>query len=136
MGKFLIRITILFTSIFFVYSYYMAQFKGIDTLSDSYSLLFELCVVVCCFGQGKYHCRYIRYLAIGLLLSDLMTRFDNYYNFLSKTEHNAIGLCFIYVGALISIFSAIRHFYKVNKLKRLRKKNEHSNNERDKIVSN
>lgn len=122
MGKFLIRITILFTSAFFVFCYYMAQFEGIDLLDDWYSLFFELCVVVCCFGQGTYHCRYIRFLAVGLFFSDLITRLDNYYDFLSVTEHNAAGICFIYVGGLIGIVSALHHFYRVNKVKRNREK--------------
>lgn len=122
MGKFLIRITVLITSVYIVISCYLAQFKGIDILSDWYSLLFELCVIVCCFGQGKFHCRYLRFLAIGTFMSDLITRLDNYYNFLSVSEHNLTGICFVYTGGMVCVFSALHHFHKVTKLKQKREK--------------
>lgn len=54
MGKFLVRVTIVFTSLYFLLSYLLAQFGGIDILKDGYSILFELCVVVYAYSEGKY----------------------------------------------------------------------------------
>lgn len=120
MGKLLIRLSTIFTTIYFVYCYYMAQFHGIDLLDDWYLLLFELCVIFCCFEQGKFHCRYMRFLVIGIFISDVLTRLDNYYNFLTITQHNIIPICILYTSLSVSLFCAIRHFYKVRKLKRKR----------------
>jgi hypothetical protein len=120
MGKLLIRLSVMSSSFYLVYCFYMAQFYGVDLLDDVYLLLFELCVIFCCFEQGKFHCKYMRFLAIGVFVSDVLTRLDNYYNFLTITQHNIIPLMIIYSSLLISICSALHHFYKVRKLKRKR----------------
>lgn len=48
--------------------------------------------------------------------SDLLTRLDNSFNFLSVTAHNLIPIGILALGIGISITLAIRHFYKVMKL--------------------
>lgn len=120
MGKFLVRITIIIVAIYYIYACYLAQYKALDILFDYHPILFELIVVVYCFSEGKYHCRYIKFLAVSILISDTLTRLDNAYNFLSVTAHNLIPIFVIALGIIVSLTLAIHHFYKVRKLKRKR----------------
>lgn len=120
MGKFLVRITILFTSIYFIISHLVAQMYGVDILSNWYSVPFILIVVVYCYSEGKYHCRHIKHLSLALLLSDILSLADNYYNFLTIREHNLIPLVILLLGISVSTISAVRHFLRVNKVKRTR----------------
>lgn len=123
MGKFLVRITIVITAVYLTISYCLAQFVGIDILDDWYSVLFECITVVYCFSEGKYHCKYMKYTAISILFSDILTRVDNEFDFLSVYAHNLIPIGILAIGITTSITLAFRHFYKVNKIKRLRQKN-------------
>lgn len=120
MGRFLVRITIIFISLYFIYSCYLAQYKGVDVLDDWYSVLLLAIIVIYSFSEGKYHCRYIKFLAVSILISDTLTRLDNAYNFLSVTAHNLIPIFVIALGITVSLILAIHHFYKVTKLKRKR----------------
>ena len=122
MGKFLVRITIFIISFYIVLSCHFAQLFGVDLLFDWYVPLLELCVVVYCFSEGKYHCKYMKYLALGLFASDLLTRLDNCYNFLTVSEHNFIGICCIYIGGAIALIKAVHPFYKVLDFKQNREK--------------
>lgn len=122
MGKFLVRITIVLTSIYFLLSFLCAQYLGEDILSDSFLVLFELCVVVYCFSEGKYHCKHMKYTALSIIICDTLTRLDNHINFLTIAEHNLIPVVILVSGMAISVFSALRHFYQVNKVKQNRKK--------------
>lgn len=118
MGKFLVRITIIGVAIYLVIAYLIAQFLGIDILTNTYTLMFELCVVVYAFSEGRYHCKYIRYLALTVFFSDVLTRLDYLFDFMSITAHNLIPTILIALGFCISAFQAISHFIKVRKLKR------------------
>ena len=120
MGKFLVRITIVFVGLYFLLSNLIAQILGIDIVHDFYVLLFELCVVVYTYSEGKYHCKHIKHTALAILLSDTITRLDNTYNFLSVNEHNFIPIVIMFAGLAISITSALVHFNKVLKLKKQR----------------
>jgi hypothetical protein len=138
MCRFLVRISVLITSIYVVISYAIAQFYGIDIMSDWYVLLFELVIVSCSFSEGKYHCAHLRFLALSILIADSLCRIDNCYNFLTISKHNLSFLVIVALGFMASTISAVRHFLRVNKVKQMRKKSEHNNdnNERDKNVGN
>ncbi len=138
MGRFLVRISVLITSLYVVMSYAIAQFYGIDIISDWYVLLFEIVIVTCSFSEGKYHCAHLRFLALSILISDTLCRVDNYYKFLTISEHNLSLLVIMALGFMASTISAVRHFLRVNKVKQMRKKSGHNNdnNERDKNVGN
>ena len=122
MGKFLVRITIVFMALYLVLSYIIAQFFFIDILGNWYIVMFETCVVVYCFSEGKYHCKYLKYSALSLLVVDTLTRLDNTFNFLSVDAHNLIPIAILTLGIGTSITLALRHFYKVNKLRNKRNK--------------
>ena len=122
MGKFLVRITIVFIALYLVLSFIIAQFFFIDILGNWYIVLFETCVVVYCFSEGKYHCKYLKFSALSLLVVDILTRLDNTFNFLSVTAHNLIPIAILALGIGTSITLALRHFYKVNQLRNKRNK--------------
>lgn len=110
-------------AVYFVVSYILAQ-MGIDILRYTYTILFELCVVSYTFCGGKFHCRYIRWLALSLLVSDIISHTDYYFDYIPVGIYNLIPLFIIIVGMVTSTTLAFHHFYKVNKIKKLRKKSE------------
>lgn len=137
MGKFLVRVVVLFTAIYIIISYFVAQFYGVDMIDDWYVLLFELIVVVYSFSGGRYHCVHLRFLALSILTADTLCRLDNYYNFLTISEHNFSLIVVMLLGFTASTISAVRHFLRVNKVKQMRKSGHNNdNNERDKNVGN
>lgn len=117
MGKLIVRLVVALTSVCFLIAFLFAQFYGIDILNDYHSLAFELCVVIYCYSEGKYHCRYMKYTALAILLSEALSRLDNSFNFLSVSAHNLIPIGILALGLGTSITLAIRHFYKVAKLR-------------------
>lgn len=122
MGKFVVRITIVLVSIYFLISFIVAQRYRIDILDDYHTLLFELCVVVYCFSEGNYHCKFLKSTTLAILLSDTISRLDNSFNFLSVDAHNYIPIYILALGIGTSITLALRHFYKVNQLRNKRNK--------------
>lgn len=123
MDKFLTRITVIITAVYFIVSYLLAQFAGVDIFRYSYILLFEACVVAYTFCSGKYHCQYIRWTALSLFLCDIISHTDYYFDYLTVAAYNIVPIIIMAVGVTISCALAIRHFYKVRKLKKL--VNEH-----------
>lgn len=117
MGKFLVRITTIIVSIYLLLCCYFAQFHGIDLLDDWYSVVFEFIVVVYAYSEGKYHCKYLKHLTLAIFLSDTLARLDNAFDFLTVSQHNLIPIGILSIGILVSTCSAIRHFYKVKRIK-------------------
>ena len=123
MDKFLTRVTVISVAVYFIISYLLAQFAGIDILRYSYILLFESCVVAYTFCSGKCHCKFIRWTALSILSADIVSHTDYYFNYIPTNLYNFIPLFILSMGIAASSILAIRHFYKVNKLKKL--VNEH-----------
>lgn len=121
MGKFIVRLTIIFTAMYFVLACIVAQLFGVDIITNLYTIPFELCVVVYSFSEGKYHCKYIKYTALAILLSDVISQLDNYYDFLSIETHNAIPIYLIALGIFIGVYKAIKHYAAVIKIKKARR---------------
>lgn len=121
MDKLLIRLTIIYTVVYFLTVYVCAWF-GIEYFNDFYIVAFEGTVCVIMSRQGKYHCKYLKYAAYGAVTSDTITRLDACYDMLSFEWCIAIPLSIMAVGVGTSFFMALRHFYKVKQLKR--KQNE------------
>ena len=122
MDKVITRFSIVIVTIYFIISYLFAQF-GMDILSRAYTILFELCVVTYTFCSGKFHCKYIRWTALSLLFVDVLNYTDYYFNYIPTSVYNIIPIGILAIGITTSITLAFRHFYKVNKIKRLRQKN-------------
>lgn len=122
MGKFIVRLTIVFVAIYFIVAFILAQYGCVDILNDYHCLPFELCVVVYCFSEGKYHCKYLKFTSLAILLSDTISRLDNSFDFLTTIQHNLIPIYILALGIGTSITLALRHFYKVNQLRNKRNK--------------
>lgn len=118
MGRFLVRITIVIVAIYFIIAYYVAQFFGVDILRNSYTLLFELCVVAYVFSEGKYHCRYIKWTMLSIFFCDLISHTDYYFNYIPLNYWSLLPLGILGIGITTSCTLAIRHFIQVLKLKR------------------
>ena len=118
MGRFLMRITGVFVALYLLIAYYFAQFHGIDILRNTYTLLFELCVLVSVFESGNYHCKYMRFTILGIFLCDCLSHIDYYFNVFTVSQYNLIPLAILVCCGATSITLAIRHFYRVIKLNR------------------
>lgn len=120
MGKVVVRLTVMFTALYLTLSYLIAQFIGVDILRPYYNLLFELCVVIYTFSEGKYHCKYMKYTALSIMVADALTLIDNAIDFMSVNAHNIIPITIISGGVITSPTLAMMHFYKVRKLNKER----------------
>ena len=122
MGKAFVRISVIIVSIYFIITYLVANYLYVDISSDWYTSLFALIIVIYANSEGKYHCKYLRFTALAIFICDTLTRLDNTFDFLSVTAHNMIPIAILALGIGTSITLALRHFYKVNKLRNKRNK--------------
>ena len=118
MGRFLVRISLIFVAIYFLVAFIVAQTCAINIFDDNYILIFELCVVIYTFSEGKYHCKYMKYTALSILLADTLTRLDYLFDFMSVKAHNLIPIDILAIGITTIIIKAFNHFYRVLKLKK------------------
>lgn len=117
MGKFLVRFSVLLIAIYFIIAFIVAQTLAVNIFDDHYVVLLELITVVYTFSEGKYHCKYMKYTALSILLADTLTRLDYMFDFMSVTAHNLIPIGILAIGIGTSITKAFIHFYRVLKLK-------------------
>lgn len=113
--KLLVRLFIIGLCVYFVICALFAFVLNEDIFSSNYVVILELCLCLFVSAQGKYHCKYIKYLAWSIFLSDTITRLDNHYDFLSVGLHNYIPIFIIVLAFFIILIKAIRHFYQVTK---------------------
>jgi hypothetical protein len=123
MKKFLVRITVVGVAIYFLLSFVVAQLFGINIFNNIYIVLFELITVLYTYSEGKYHCRFIKHTALSVFIADTITRLDFNFNIMPVTLSNVIPITILAIGLGTSLFKAIKHFHKVNKLKRQRNEN-------------
>lgn len=116
MAKLTVRLFVVFTALYFVYTYIMAWY-GVECFSDAYIVMAELAICVVMSSQGKYHCKYMRFTAYGLTASDSVTRIDNAYDILSVDAAIVLSLSLVMCSVTISFVLALRHYYRVLKLK-------------------
>lgn len=114
MGKFFVRITVLYTTIYFIRTFISAWY-GAETFNDAYIILFEICLCIIISSQGKYHCRYIRYTSYALTLCDTLTRLDNVYHFMPEESCILMAL-FLYSAIVIPLCLSLQHYYEVQRL--------------------
>lgn len=117
MGKFLVRFSVLLIAIYFIIAFIVAQTLAVNIFDDHYVVLLELITVVYTFSEGKYHCKYMKYTALSILLADTLTRLDYMFDFMSVTAHNLIPIAILAIGIGTSVTKAFIHFYRVIKLK-------------------
>lgn len=120
MTKFLTRFFILFTALYFIAVSVTALF-GIRFFNDAYIVIAELAICCMCSSQGRYHCKYMKYLAWGIFVGDTVTRTDAAWDYLSPGAAAIIPGSALTASAALMLVSAINHFIKVQKLKNGRK---------------
>lgn len=120
MDKFITRLTVILVSIYFLVAYIFAQL-GIDILTSFYVVLFELCTVSYTFCSGNYHCKYMRWTALSILIVEIINYTDYYFNYIPVSVYNMIPIFILALGMGTSLTLAIKHFSRVNKIKRNRK---------------
>lgn len=119
MTKFLVRLFIVFTALYFCAVYILA-YNGIVWFNDAYIIIAEIAICSIATSQGKYHCKYIHYLGWGIVSSDSLTRLDNRYDFLPVEVVSIIPISLIALGFVFTLITAIRHFIRVQKIKKAR----------------
>ena len=116
MAKLAVRLFVVFTAVCFVQTYIMAWFC-VECFSDAYIVMAELAICVVMSSQGKYHCKYMKFTAYGLTASDSVTRIDNAYDILGVEASIILPLSIVMCSVTISFVLALRHYYRVLKLK-------------------
>ena len=116
MGRLLVRLFVVFTTLYFLCTYTMAWYC-VECFSDAYIVMAELAICVVMSSQGKYHCKYMRFTAYGLTASDSVTRIDNAYDILSVDASIVLPLSIVMCSVAISFVLALRHYYRVLKIK-------------------
>ena len=116
MDKLFVRLFVLFTALYLIHTYIMAWF-GVECFSDAYIVMAELAICVVMSSQGKYHCKYMKFTAYGLTASDSVTRIDNAYDILGVEASIILPLSLVMCSLTISFVLALRHYYRVLKLK-------------------
>lgn len=80
--KFAVRFTIIYIASLFIYSLYQSVFNNVDTFNDWYVLMLESCLYIVVSSQGKFHCKFIKWTCLSILISGTITRLDNAYDFI------------------------------------------------------
>lgn len=116
MDKLFVRLFVVFTALYLIHTYIMAWF-GVECFSDAYIVMAELAICVVMSSHGKYHCKYMKFTAYGLTASDSVTRIDNAYDMLGVEASIILPLSLVMCSVTISFVLALRHYYRVLKLK-------------------
>ena len=116
MDKLLVRLFVVFTTLYFLCTYIMAWY-GVECFSDAYIVMAELAICVVMSSHGKYHCKYMKFTAYGLTASDCITRIDNAFDILGVEASIILPLSLVMSSVTISFVLALRHYYRVLKLK-------------------
>lgn len=118
MSKFIVRLTIIFTALYLISCYFAELLFDTNIWPQNYYLLFELCVCLCISKQGVYHCKFIKYTAYGILLSDTIVCLDNVYDFFPINFMVFVPAVIIAAGLCTTTTLAIRHYIKVRRFKK------------------
>ena len=116
MDKLFVRLFVVFTALYLIHTYIMAWF-GVECFSDAYIVMAELAICVVMSSHGKYHCKYMKFTAYGLTARDSVTRIDNAFDILGVEASIILPLSLIMCSVTISFVLALRHYYRVLKLK-------------------
>lgn len=127
MSKFALRISILTISIYMIVCYIAALAFDVNIWSHTYTVLIELCLCICITAHGKYHCKYMRWTLYGITAADAMTSIDELFNIIPYNVIAFLPATLIAVGLMTTTTLAIRHFIKVQRLKKIWKVKERQN---------
>ena len=119
LSKLFVRLTIIAIAAYLVCCYACSYLFGIDIWHGTYLLLLEICVCLCISAQGNYHCKFIRWTAYAVTLSDTITFLDNRFDFIPTTFAVYIPFSLLLAGMTTTLTLSIRHYIKVKRLKRV-----------------
>lgn len=118
MSKLVIRLTILIVALYMGLCHILGVTLGVNIWSHTYTVLFEICVCLCITAQGVYHCKYMRWTAYGICLSDLWVSLDELLDFSPYSISIILPISLVGIGLFTTVTLAIIHYIKVRKLKR------------------
>ena len=118
MSKLIVRLTVILSAIYLVLCYIIEISIGINIWSQTYNLLFELCLCLCISKQGVYHCKYIKWTAYGIFASDTIVCTDNLFDIFPLNLIVFVPAVIIAIGLLTTATLSINHYIKVKKIKR------------------
>ena len=118
MSKSFIRLSILGIAVYLIVCYFCAYLFGIDLWHETYIIILEICVCLCISAHGKYHCKYLRWTAYGILCADIITSTDDHLDIFPTSLACIIPTMILSIGLLITTSLAIIHFIKVKRVKR------------------
>lgn len=117
MSNFIVRLTIFYSSFYFMFVLYMA-WNGEVYTNDIYRPMVEYCLYILASEHPKYHCRFARFLALNLCYTDAFTILDSYFNLIPDAEVFLYVISSSWVLAVsVTIYLAIRHFIRVKRLR-------------------
>lgn len=120
MNKFIVRFTIFYCGIYFLYVIYYS-WNGINVFSDTYRFLMEYCLFVLAKEHPEYHCKYARFLALSVFVTDTTTYIDGMFNIFPTAEAMLFVFSLIWSATIITtIYLAINHFRRARKVKKSR----------------
>lgn len=118
MSKLFVRLTVLFVAVYMVVCHIAAVVWQINLWSHTYTFLFEICVCLCITEHGKYHCKFMRWTAYAITLNDALLSADEMFDFIPYSLAIVLPFIIIAIGLLTTTTLALRHYYRVRKLKR------------------
>ena len=121
MDKFIVRLSILALNIY-IFVVLLFAFNGIDISVYDYiftdSILFGVVLTTLVHAQGRYHCKWIRFMCYDLIVIPSINFVDTkYYIFVNAEDCIYLYCSIVTISVLITLFLAIRHFIKVQNLK-------------------
>lgn len=119
MSKFFVRITILLVAVYMLICHIAAFFWQINLWTHTYTVMFELCVCLCISAQGKYHCKYMKWTAYSICLYDAILSADEIFDFIPYSVAIILPFIIITAGVLTTTTLAIRHFVRVQRLRKI-----------------
>lgn len=119
MSKFIVRFTVIAVAIYLILCYIVEIAIGTNIWMQTYYLLFELCLCLCISKQGVYHCKYIKWTAYGIMLSDTIVCIDNLFDVFPVNFMVFVQAIIIAVGLSTTTILAIDHYIKVKRLKKI-----------------
>ena len=119
MSKFTVRFTVIAVALYLILCYIIEMAVHINIWSQTYYLLFELCTCLCISKQGVYHCKFIKWTAYGILISDTIVCADNLFDIFNADFIVLVPPIIIAIGLIMTTTLAINHFIKVKRLKKI-----------------
>lgn len=136
MDKFIVRASILILNIYIVAVVYMA-FCGIDISEYDFlftdTVLFGVVLTTLCHTQGRYHCIWMRALCYNSIFVPTINFIDNQHPLFYTAEGYIYFIAIsLSITIIATIILAIRHFIRVIRVKRLKKRNNYGIEQRRK----